>query len=176
LLPTIRSFPRKTQEFYQILANNFVILYRFRIKNPFSARGVQKVRLLFIFCFLLSSQLYSANEVERLISEGSAHNNFFLYDDALIFLNEAISRNPSSKSAYEERALSYFELNRIDLALKDFEHAVKLKPPINRPFRNISTLNLGFENPTYSFDFARGLLNGALSGSSEGTIEFISSV
>jgi len=51
-----------------------------------------------------------------LISEGSAHNNFFLYEDAVKFLDEAIKRAPYEKEGYKERAFSHFELNRMDLA------------------------------------------------------------
>lgn len=59
-------------------------------------------------------------KMRKMKIEGSACNNYFLYEDAIKYLNEAIKIQSSEKEAYRERAFSYFELNKIDLALKDY--------------------------------------------------------
>ena len=118
------------------------------------------------------------SDVEKLISEGSGHNNFFLYEDAIKILDEAIKQAPYEKEAYKERAFSHFELNRMDLALEDYRRAIEPKPPYRRRNLNCSLAIhpaiLG--NATSSLDFAKGLLYGTMLGGKEGTIEFVSSV
>ena len=118
------------------------------------------------------------DEVSELISEGSACNNFLLYEDALKYLEEAIKKDPFEKEAYKERALSYFELNRIDLALQDYHEVFNTKPPyrIRHKSYSISGFSPWFDNKSSSLDFARGLLHGTLMGSKEETIEFVSSI
>ncbi len=134
------------------------------------------MRLFSILIFFIFSRLY-ASDIEELISEGSAHNNFFLYEDAIPFLNEAIRREPSAKEAYKERALSYFELNKIDLAFKDYKQVIEdLPPPYRRYNRNFLGYTSILENTLPSLDFAKGLLHGTLLGGRESTIEFVSSI
>ncbi|MDN3506607.1 MAG: tetratricopeptide repeat protein [Simkaniaceae bacterium] len=136
------------------------------------------MRLLPILFLILFSPMYAVSEVDQLISEASAHNTYFLYKDAVQFLDEAIKLNPYEKEAYKERALSYFELNRIDLALEDYKRAIDPSPPYKRRIRNCSLAihpaTLGEVPP--SLDFANGLLYGTLLGGREGSIQFVSSV
>ncbi len=133
-----------------------------------------------LVCFILCLCFFrlNANEVSELISEGSACNNFFLYEDALKYLGEAIKIDPSEKEAYKERALSYFELDRIDLALEDYHRIVNPKPPYRIPPTScsISGFSSWFDSKSSSLDFARGLLHGTLMGGKEETIEFVSSI
>jgi tetratricopeptide (TPR) repeat protein len=105
---------------------------------------------------------------DRLLSEGSACNNFFLYEDALIILNEAIRQNPSLSAAYQERALSHFELGNIEKALEDYRKITK------KSFFN--KFNYLSEKETSSLDFAKGLLKGSLEGVGNETVEFISCI
>jgi len=136
------------------------------------------LKLLTIIIFSLSSTLYSMSEVEHLLSEARAHNCYCLYEDAIKLLNEAILIDPYKKEAYKERAFSYFELNRIDLALADYNRAINSKSPYGISFQNCSLASrhpiLGKVTPF--FDFSSGLLYGAMLGAQEGTIEFVSSV
>lgn len=131
------------------------------------------------------SELFSLNKTEELISEGSGYNNFFLYEDAIKSLNKAIRLDPDAEEAYKERALSFFETNRIDLALNDYYQVVKNKPPYKSrlasqfiPILNCSTSihSCSMGGQTGSLDFAKGVLQGSLLGCKEGTVDFISSV
>lgn len=143
-----------------------------------------KLKKFIVFIFLLSSNLYALNEVEQLISKGSGFNNFFLYEDALTFLNEAIRLDSCAEEAYKERALSYFELNRIELALEDYYKVSKNKPPYKKVAYQFlsnskcSTSVCSFlpKNASFSLDFAQGLLLGSSLGGKEGTVGFISSL
>lgn len=142
--------------------------------------------IIYIFItFFIHSHLNALNHIETLISKGSGLNNFFLYEEALNYLNEAISLDPCSDEAYKERAFSYFELNRIDLALDDYYHVKKKKPSYKKhntfsfsPILNYSltSYSSNSKNATFRLDFAQGLLQGSLIGGREGTVEFISSV
>ncbi len=119
-----------------------------------------------------------ADEVSELITEGSACNNHFLYEEAIKHLDEAIKRRPFEKEAYKERSFSYFELDKIDLALEDYHRAVNPKPPyrIRHASCSISGFSSWFDNKSSSLDFARGLLHGTLMGGKEETIEFVASI
>ena len=134
-------------------------------------------RIFFIFCSFFI-QLHAMTEVEQLISEASAHNSYFLYEDAIKLLDEAIKQDPYEKEAYKERAFSYFELNRIDLALEDYRHVMDSKLCYRQNFQNCSlTIHPPvFGNISPPLDFAKGLLHGTMLGGREGTIEFVSSV
>lgn len=98
------------------------------------------MRFFPFFILLLFSHLYGVSDVGQLISEASAHNTFFLYEDAVKFLEEAIRRDPFEKEAYKERAFSYFELNCMDLALEDYKQATNPSPPYKLAIRNSSLM------------------------------------
>lgn len=123
-----------------------------------------------IFLFFLQIHAYDARE---LITQGSACNNFLLYEKALDYLDEAIRLNPSSKVAYEERAITHFELNRIDLALQDYRWAKGESHPYYENASSSFTIN---EYSAPCLDFAKGLLHGSLTGGREETVEFLSSI
>lgn len=136
------------------------------------------MRFFSILVLFFSSQLFSMSDVEILISEGSGHNNYFLYDKAVEILNKAIKLDPHAREAYKERAFSYFELNQLGLALKDYRLAIDPHPPYKRftqtRFGRTSPLIIGDSQP--NLDFAKGLLYGSMLGGREGSIEFVSSV
>jgi tetratricopeptide (TPR) repeat protein len=139
---------------------------------------IRKIPFFLTFVFLLFSRLYSLTQVEIWISEGSGLNNFLLYEDALTFLNKAIEKDPFEKEAYKERALSYFELNKIDLALKDYEKIASLTRSVKHEYRDyfLSIQYPLLVDPSATLDFAKGLLQGAFLGGGAGTVEFISSI
>lgn len=128
------------------------------------------MRLFSVLVLFYFAKLFAAIEVSSLINEASAHNTYFLYEDAINLLDEAIKRNPYEREAYKERAFSYFELNRIDLALEDYKRATDPKPSYKRYIQNCS-----LEIPP-SLDFARGVLYGAMLGGSQASVQFVSSI
>lgn len=140
------------------------------------------MRLFFVFVLVFFAQLHSMSDVERLMSEASAHNSFFLYEKAVQFLDEAIKIAPFEKEAYKERAFSYFELNRIDLALEDYYRIRKNRIPYatvqcsSMTLCSISPYSQLLDNASSSLEFAKGLLYGTMLGAREGTIEFVSSI
>ena len=120
------------------------------------------MQLISTLILLLFSQLHAMSDIDQLISEASSHNAYFLYEDAVKFLDEAIKLNPYEKEAYKERAFSYFELNRIDLALEDYKRVIDPKSPYGRRIQNFSSLgtypSMLSNIPPY-LDFAQGLLD-----------------
>lgn len=139
---------------------------------------IGRFSLFITFFLLLFSRLYPLSQVEIWISEGSGHNNFLLYEEALKFLDKAIKENPSAEEAYKERALSYFDLNKIDLALRDYEKVVSLQRSVkpHDPWGSPLTICSPLLMNTDSLDFAQGLLQGVFLGGGAGTIDFISSI
>lgn len=135
-----------------------------------------EMRILYFLIALVSLQLH-AYDIHDLIIEGSGCNNFFLYEDALKFLNEAIRRDPRVKEAYQERALTYFELDEIDLAFNDYERLTTENFFCNFQSSNssIPILTCAHKKKS-SLDFATGLLQGTLKGFEEETFEFVSSI
>lgn len=130
-----------------------------------------------IFCGASCCKLHGRDTVHELILEGSACNNHFLYEDAIQYLSEAIKIRSTEKEAYKERAFSYFELNEIDLALKDYSKALYPSPPYK--FKRMGCLVYGsarVNQESSSLDFAKGLLHGVFLGSQEETIEFVASI
>jgi len=148
-------------------------------------------KLLLCLCILYLFPLVAWNAHEYLIN-GTACNNYLLYEEALSHLDMAIQLNPANKQSYEERAITYFELNRIDLALSDYQESRKTNPGgstkrANRDFwddygygwydsgqQNFTILSCSLS--TASADFATGLLEGISRGGQEGTIEFLSCI
>lgn len=127
--------------------------------------------LICIFCH----QLYALTDIEKLLSEASSRNAYFLYEDAVKLLDEAIQQDPQDKEAYKERAFSHFELNHLDLALKDYECARNPQPPYGVYIRQCSLIP-SMSNTSPSLDFAKGLLYGAMLGGGAGSVEFVSSI
>jgi len=133
---------------------------------------------LLLFLFLLSLSNLQARPVWELISNGAGCNTFFVPEDALPWLNEAISKDPLAKEAYKERVFSFFELGSIDLALKEYEKALgnnslcKIRNCQNTVFRGGSR----FLNDPSSLDFVTGLIQGTLIGAKEETEDFAYSI
>ena len=100
-----------------------------------------------------------------------------MHEKALLYLNEAIELEPRFQDARKERAISYFELERFELALKEYQHVYGSKVPYRGNHLQIPLLIplIGFENFS-TLEFSKGLLYGSLLGSREGTIEFVSSI
>jgi len=123
----------------------------------------------------------------RVLVQAAACNNAMKYEKALALLNDIIHRNPRLREAYEERAIAYFELNKMDEAIRDYQASKTDIPGYPIPGYTIdptifTTFALDGQKRTpkiacyYSainLDFSRGLLEGACRGSSDGTIEFV---
>lgn len=75
----------------------------------------------------------------------------------------------SIRDIYLERALAYFETNQIKLALKDYEKAKQLSFP---PFKTLRAVYI----PKHKTDFAKGLIEGAISGCDASAKEMIPSI
>lgn len=148
-----------------------------KMKTATLSKSIFLFSIIFVFAKTILTQLYARDTAHELIIEGSACNNYFLYEDAIKYLNEAIKIQSSEKEAYRERAFSYFELNKIDLALKDYYHVLYLSSPSKTRCINYSiSESCLINNNLSSLDFARGLLYGTLLGGKEETIEFIASI
>lgn len=76
----------------------------------------------------LSYQSPSISPIESdfYLAKGSLFNEYLLYREAINNLTESIKYNINNRDAYIERAMAYFELNQIDLALQDYDSAKKL--------------------------------------------------
>lgn len=138
---------------------------------------VSKMRFfIVIFLVFVHANIQAMTEVEALIGKGSGCNNYLLYEEALEPLNKAIKLDPNAKEAYKERAFSYFELNRLDLALNDYYQVVQ--PNKHNRYSTAQSLPIVFcsLNEPFSLDFAKGVLQGTLHGGTEGTFEFASSI
>ena len=113
-------------------------------------------------------------ELDIFLEQGTLFNNLSLYDDAIVFLNLAIQKNPSCRDAYIERAYAYFETNRLPLALKDYESAKRLTII---PGMQMDVLFMaGAYIPANKSKFSQGLIVGTLKGAKTATVEFIPSI
>lgn len=83
-----------------------------------------------------------SNQYEFLVELGTIHNEYYLHTDAITMLSQAIALNKNKVDAYIERAHAFFELDRIDLAIKDYEK-----------IRHLQKKELSFFHPEWSSDF-----------------------
>jgi len=116
-----------------------------------------------------------AGDVDQLLCKGSGCNNLLEYEQALDYLNQALLIDPRNKEIYEERAIAFFELNRVDAALCDYQKALKLDSGFY-PECRIRGFGLLSIPENENIEFARGLLSGVLVGANQETVHFISSV
>ena len=97
----------------------------------------------------------NTGQIETLESQiyhdlGSVCIETLMYDKAIRFLSEAISKDPSNKAVYFDRAVAYFETGSYDLALQDYmmsKDALISKPDSQVPV-----------------EFKEALLNGLIDG------------
>ena len=64
---------------------------------------------------------------------GSAYGEAGMDEQALADFNKAIGLDPNYAQAYANRALIYRHLNKLDLALADYDKALRSTPPMRRP-------------------------------------------
>lgn len=113
-----------------------------------------------------------------LLEQGTLLNDVLLYNEAIKVLSEAILYNDLNKEAFIERAISYFETNQIELALRDYSQLKKTRflPPF-LPVADGGMRGLQVGNP-YDYrqedlEFAAGLIDGTIQGGKVATVEFI---
>ena len=125
--------------------------------------------------FLVAFSEVRAGDVEQLLCKGGGCNNLLEYEQALKYLNQAVLIDSKNKDVYEERAITYFELNRIDEALCDYQKALKLDSNFY-PECRIHGFGLLSSSENENLEFSKGLLSGVLVGANQETIHCISSV
>jgi tetratricopeptide (TPR) repeat protein len=107
---------------------------------------------------LLSSNLY-LNE-GRLLSENLS------YDEAIVALSKAISKDPKNSDAYFERAIAYFETGDFQKSLLDYlASGIKPKKIDPKMVGKLNALKLG-----------QGIALGLLEGGKESAVEFVPSL
>ena len=94
--------------------------------------------------------------------QGQIQSEYCLYSDAMIVLTSAIQKNPSQKEAYLERAVTYFELGKFDLALEDY---------LASGFKS-NSLEHQLQKSSIS-SMSAGIAVGIVSGAAHSGIEFI---
>lgn len=111
------------------------------------------------------------------LSQGTLCNDLLLYKDAIHNLTQAIQFNPSNRDAYIERAMAYFEINQLPLALKDYESAKKLAivPPF-KPGEDKVIIKAATHIPENKTEFSKGLISGTVEGAKVSTVEFVPSI
>jgi tetratricopeptide (TPR) repeat protein len=116
----------------------------------------------------LADKAKGAPESLFLLEHGTFLNSMLLYDQAIDILTHALKLDPSRPEAYIERALAYFEINQLELAISDYETAKKLKtiPPFQR----------AIYIPKNKIKFATGLISGILEGSQQTFVGFVPSI
>jgi tetratricopeptide (TPR) repeat protein len=135
----------------------------------------------------------------RQFQQGVIYNNKLLYDRAIKDLSSVIKSCHSwyvpqnlsrlargnkddsyyvtvQRNALAERALAYFETNRLGLAIQDYESARKLtiRPQCSWvvPMRKGASIYI----PKHKLEFSRGLINGHIAGAKVATTEFFPSL
>lgn len=135
----------------------------------------------------------------RLFQQGVIYNNKLLYDRAIKDLSLVIKSCHSwyvpqnlsrlvrgnkddsyyvtvQRNALAERALAYFETNRLGLAIQDYESAKKLtiRPqcPWIVPMMKAASIYI----PKHKLEFSRGLINGHIAGARNAATEFFPSL
>ena len=63
------------------------------------------------------------------------------WEEAIKECNKAISFNPNSAEAYNNRGLAKFELGQYEEAIKDYDEAIRLSPnPVAFPLNHIDNI------------------------------------
>lgn len=107
---------------------------------------------------LLTSDLY--------LNEGRLLSESLSYDEAIVALTKAISKDPGNKETYFERAIAYFEVGDFQKALSDYL-ASGFHPKAVDP-KPVGKLN--------SLEFGQGIVLGMLKGGKDSGIEFVPSL
>ena len=103
----------------------------------------KKILSLFLFA-LLHCNAYSKN-LDVLFGQACSCNNFFLYEEAIGFLNQVIKTAPDySIDLYKERAISYFELGEIDLALQDYNRIIEKTHHLGKNYFFLNSIDLQY--------------------------------
>lgn len=148
------------------------------------------------FCYRHKNELFSSNfdpdylslvdipsppknrvQSDVYLSHGIFYNDLNLYVEAIQFLTQAIQLNSSNRNAYIERAMAYFETNKVFLALQDYETAKKLTivPPF-KPGIYKSVKMADIYIPDNKTEFSKGLVSGTVDGAKISASEFIPSI
>ena len=142
-------------------------------KGSYYARGVHN--------FLLGQNVEALEDIYSLMSElkkdseepsfpsdvylkqGLIEMEVGLYHEAVTSLSHVITKDPSNKEGYFQRAVAYFELGDFDHSLEDYI-ASEMKPQ--------STANNSLEFTSFSTGIREGILN----GSAQGIVDFFPSL
>jgi len=68
------------------------------------------------------------------------------FEDAIVWLNKAISINPNNHSAFNNLGVCYKELKKYPEALNNFKKAVKIKPDYAEAYNNLAIVYKSLEN------------------------------
>ena len=91
-------------------------------------------------------------------------------------LDEAIRLDPQYAEAYSHRAATYFQMEQIDQAFKDWAEAIRLQPEFANPYASRALANTHLGNDTEAqrdveravgLGLDRGLLDSAIAGIKE---------
>ncbi|MGA8165617.1 MAG: tetratricopeptide repeat protein [Waddliaceae bacterium] len=111
---------------------------------------------------------------------GTNFNSLFLHAEAVNALSDSIRIDPTKIDAYKERAHAYFELNEIDLAIKDYWKCKELEdkqPPYMKKLLSETRASKGDElRPKGKLDYGAGFYIGIVKGGGVALIEFVPSV
>lgn len=78
----------------------------------------------------------SPDKLRPLINLAKAYLNSENFEPAIVYLNKALTMNPRSYKAYNNRGVFYRLKGSYDLALKDYNQAIALDPSFNLTYGN----------------------------------------
>lgn len=131
--------------------------------------ALRSLECLYKICDLETLEFSLAEKVS--FSKGQIEEELGLYDQAILSLGEAISKNPQHKDAYFNRAISYFETGEIEQAVADFKQSDTQVTSI----KELESSGYSEYSVGRMVDFSSGLIQGINVGAEEGLIDFVPS-
>lgn len=169
---------QKIDESMSELTNQYALLFEYCLKNHsnlnslhdygmFAYRNNNFEKSLEVLSLMVDKAV-ELGQLENLNTEfyhslGSVCIEVMAYDKAVKYLTESITKDPSNKAAYFDRALAYFETGNFDQAINDYLASDKGK----------STPSSVKEA---SDSFTEALLNSTLKGMADAAVEFVPSL